>query len=158
MKRFICILSLFLGIIFISQSCDSVESVDAEISTLKAQRKALQESVVDYQKVANGLTDEINSKKAISEELSSKNRILVSGVRPKYVLTLHLRQISYSLSITKQIRDAANAVDFQIMVDEDYYNSVRVGEEVVDNFRVGSLFMRGSFGDWRITVANKEIQ
>lgn len=75
--------------------------------------------------------------------------------RTVYVLNLNLRQISYSFSLSKQLRDYTNQVDFEIPVDKDYYNKVSVGQELTDNFRFGSLIFKGSFGSWRIKVTNK---
>ena len=45
-----------------------------------------------------------------------------------------------------------------ISVDKDYYDSVNIGDTITDDFRMGSLIMKGSFGNWDITVENKEIQ
>lgn len=74
-----------------------------------------------------------------------------------YILTLELRQVSYSFFISKQIKDVMNKVTFQIPVDVNYYNSVQIGTIITDEFRVGSLLMHGSFGKWRIKVINKQI-
>ncbi len=77
---------------------------------------------------------------------------------PKYILKIRLKQSHFSLSIKKHIKDAVNAVDFEIPVDKDFYNSVSEGTEIVDNFRFGSMVLYGSFGDWEMTVKKKYIK
>jgi len=78
--------------------------------------------------------------------------------QPCYILKLQLRQVSYSLSIKKQLRDALNTVEFDIPVNKQYYEQVNVGDDLVDGFRVGSLIMRGSFGKWRVKIESKHIE
>jgi hypothetical protein len=70
----------------------------------------------------------------------------------KYILKLRLKQSHLSLSIKKHIKDAMNAVDFEIPVDKEFYDSVEEGQEIIDNFRFGSMVLYGSFGDWEMKV------
>ena len=51
-----------------------------------------------------------------------------------------------------------NAIEFEIPVDKDFYNSINVGDEIVDNFRAGSFIINGSFGSWNMKVKGKEIR
>ena len=143
-----------LIIIVIASACESVDSVKSDIHSLQMERDALR---IELNAIEVSIHDARRLVVHMDDQVEALD-IQKSGHEPKYILTLHLRQISYSLSISKQIRDAANTVDFQIPVDADYYNAVNIGQEIVDDFRVGSLIMRGSFGNWRITVKNKSIQ
>ncbi len=77
---------------------------------------------------------------------------------PKYILKLHLKQTHFSLSISKHIKDAMNAMDFEMPVDKEFYESVSIGTDIVNNFRVGSCILYGSFGDWKMTVKGKEMR
>jgi hypothetical protein len=43
-------------------------------------------------------------------------------------------------------------------VSKEYYDAVKVGSEIVDEFRAGSFIMKGSIGSWNVTVVNKEIR
>lgn len=76
----------------------------------------------------------------------------------KYILKIRLKQAHFSLSIKKHIKDAVNAIDFEIPVDKEFYDSVSKGTEIIDDFRFGSLILSGSFGDWEMTVKDKEIR
>lgn len=51
-----------------------------------------------------------------------------------------------------------NAIDFEIPVDKDFYNSVSIGTDIVDEFRTGSFVLKGSFGSWEMSVKGKEIR
>jgi hypothetical protein len=73
-------------------------------------------------------------------------------------LKIRLKQANFSLSIKKHIKNAVNAIDFEIPVDKDFYDSVSEGTEIVDKFRFGSFVLYGSFGDWEMTVKGKEIR
>ncbi|WP_428656418.1 hypothetical protein [Runella sp.] len=76
----------------------------------------------------------------------------------KYILKIRLKQANFSLSIKKHIKNAINAVDFELPVDKDFYDSVSEGTEIVDKFRFGSFVLYGSFGDWEMTVKDKQIR
>lgn len=76
---------------------------------------------------------------------------------PMYVITFKIKQSHISLDIKKHIKDAINELTLSVPVDKEYYNSVSVGDVINDDFRFGSLIMRGSFGNWRVTVGKKEI-
>ena len=102
------------------------------------------------------------------ERLKKENAILatqiqslksgVTGQEPKYILKIRLKQSHFSLSIKKHIKDAVNAIDFELPVDKEFYNSVSEGTKLVDKFRFGSLILSGSFGDWEMKVKGKEVR
>jgi hypothetical protein len=81
-----------------------------------------------------------------------------SSKAPKYILKLRLKQSHFSLSIKKHIKDAVNAIDFELPVDKEFYDSVSEGTEIIDKFRFGSFVLGGSFGDWEMTVKGKEVR
>jgi hypothetical protein len=105
-----------------------------------------------------------NELKALKEEnavLTEQLKALKSdgfAKSPKYILKIRLKQSHFSLSIKKHIKDAINAVEFELPVDKDFYDSVSVGTELVDKFRFGSFVLYGSFGDWKMTVKEKEVR
>jgi len=101
-------------------------------------------------------------------QLRKENALLVEQINalkasgsskaPKYILKLRLKQARFSLSIKKHIKDAVNAIDFEIPVDKEFYDSVSEGTEIIDKFRFGSFVLGGSFGDWEMTVKGKEVR
>lgn len=100
------------------------------------------------------------------DQLREENRALKEQLRTaqnggdshKYILKLRLKQSHLSLSIKKHIKDAMNAVDFEIPVDKEFYDSVEEGQEIIDNFRFGSMVLYGSFGDWELKVKKKYVK
>jgi hypothetical protein len=102
------------------------------------------------------------------EQLKKENAALAAQVQalktggtskgPKYILKIKLKQSHFSLSIKKHIKDAVNAIEFELPVDKEFFDSVSRGTELVDNFRFGSMILYGSFGDWEMTVKDKEIR
>ncbi|MDI9859740.1 hypothetical protein [Flectobacillus roseus] len=101
-----------------------------------------------------------------ADKLREENRALKEQLRiaqnggdsHKYILKLRLKQSHLSLSIKKHIKDAMNAVDFEIPVDKEFYDSVEEGQEIIDNFRFGSMVLYGSFGDWEMKVKKKYVK
>lgn len=134
-----------------SQSPDDLRS---EISELKAMRS---QAYNDYtQELAKYLEikREINN---LEEKLEIYKHI-EAGDTPKYILTLELRQVHYTLDIREHFRDAMNAVTFDIAVDEEFYNEQEVNAELLRSFRGGSFILNGTLGSWNISVVDKRIE
>lgn len=71
------------------------------------------------------------------------------------VLTLELSQSHFSLSIGTHLKDAMNKATFDIPVDREFFDQVKVGDVLTKEFRTGSFILYGSFGDWVVKVKNK---
>ena len=108
-----------------------IDGLKDEISELENQRDLLKSEIVDI-KVENGTA--------------------------KYIVTFNIKQNHFTLDLSEHMKDEMNDISIQIPVDKDYYDSVNIGDTITDDFRMGSLIMKGSFGNWDITVENKEIQ
>ncbi len=150
MKKLLIVLVLALSLV----SCDEKGDLQKEIAQLKSQRDNLIDINSELQSIKTARENEIES---LSKDVTTLN-IYKQGRTPKYVLKLKLKQSHISLSITKHIKDSMNAIEFEMPVDKEFYDNVNVGSEIVDSFRVGSLLLSGSLGDWRMTVVDKEIR
>jgi len=75
----------------------------------------------------------------------------------RYILTLELSQSRVSLDLSSHMKDAMNTTSFQLPVDEQFYNDVKVGTVLNKNFRSGSFLMSGSFGSWKVKVIKKQV-
>lgn len=113
---------------YLEEECNALRQ---EISTLEAERDALKSEITDI-KVENGTA--------------------------KYVVTFNIKQSHFTLDIGQHLKDEMNDISIQIPVDKEYYDNVKVGDTIADDFRLGSLIMKGSFGNWDITVEDKEIK
>lgn len=108
-----------------------------------------------------GNNTEVKTLRQENEALIAELKALkANGVAnaPKYILKIRLKQSHFSLSIKKHIKDAVNAVEFELPVDKEFFDSVSEGTELVDKFRFGSFVLYGSFGDWEMTVKEKEVR
>ena len=108
-----------------------IDGLKDEISELENQRDLLKSEIVDI-KVENGTA--------------------------KYIVTFNIKQNHFTSDLSEHMKDEMNDISIQIPVDKDYYDSVNIGDTITDDFRMGSLIMKGSFGNWDIIVENKEIQ
>lgn len=110
------------------------------------------------QKIAN-LKSEIH---ALEQQKSDLEGMIVQekvnkGVA-KYIVTINIKQSHPFWDIENNIKDEMNDIDIEIPVDKEYYDSVEVGTVINDEFRMGSLIMSSSIGNWDITVSGKEIR
>jgi hypothetical protein len=111
--------------------------------------------------ISCGNNEEVENLKKENAALVSQVKALKEGViakEPKYMLKLRLKQSHLSLSIKKHIKDAVNAVEFELPVDKEFYDSVSEGTEIIDKFRFGSMVSYGSLGDWEMTVKEKYVK
>jgi len=63
-----------------------------------------------------------------------------------YIVEFEIKQSHFTLDISEHLKDSINKLTFEVPVDKDYYNKVRVGQEITDSFRMGSFVMKGSIG------------
>lgn len=102
-----------------------------EIATLEVEKSNLEDVIIDT-KVEKGLE--------------------------KYIVVLNIKQSHFTLDIATHMKDEMNDLDLPIMVDKEYYDSVEIGTIVDDSFRAGSFWMKGSIGNWKITVKDKYVE
>lgn len=156
MKRII--LAIIIGLLIISCRESNLKS---DIQDLQYRKTELETklSILETQiAIKNRISEEIDSKIENNKELIDQINIKLSDREPKYILKLKLKQSHLSWSIGKHIKDVMNAIEFELPVDKGFYDSINKGAEIVDQFRWGSLLLKGSMGDWKMTVVSKEIR
>ena len=77
------------------------------------------------------------------------------ATRTVYMVEIDIRNSSFSLSIGKHIRNAFNAMQMEIPVDKEFYDSVRPGEEIASSFKTASFVMKGSLSSIKVTCVRK---
>ena len=139
MKKKILAALLVGGMILMLAGCgDNREDLNAEIDGLKAEISELE-----------------NQRDSLKSEIAD---IKVDNGTAKYIVTFNIKQSHFTLDLSEHMKDEMNDISIQIPVDKEYYDSIKVGDTIADDFRMGSLVMKGSFGSWDITVEDKEIQ
>jgi hypothetical protein len=134
-------------------SCENACDVQTDIDKLRTERTNLENEVSTKNNTISQLNTTITSKNETLKEMD----IYLDGDTPLYVLSLKLSQSHFTLDITEHMKDAMNAIEFDIPVDKDFYDNVKIGDEILDNFRMGSFIMNGSFGDWEMEVKHKKV-
>jgi hypothetical protein len=147
-------IALYAMLAVVLSSCESQQDVQSDIERLKNERATIQQEVQNLSVLKNSKQKEIAS---INEKLKELN-IYNSGRNPHYILKIRLKQSRISLDIGKHIKDGMNAIEFELPVDKDFYNSVSVGTKITDKFRTGSFILNGSFSSWDMTVEGKAVR
>ena len=147
-------IALYAMLAVVLSSCESQQDVQNDIERLKNERTIIQQ---DVQSLSNS---KFNRQKevALLDEKLKELEIYNSGRTPHYILKIRLKQSRVSLDIGKHIKDGMNAIEFELPVDKDFYNSVNVGTKITDEFRTGSFILNGSFSSWDMTVKGKVVR
>lgn len=119
---------------------------------LKAERENLETEISELEEDIRTLQSEKNSIEKLIQDLREENDI------PNYIVTFEIGQQHVTLDLGDLLKDAINKTELEVMVSKEYYDAVDVGTVVNDDFRVGSLALKGSFGTWNIEVINKRIE
>lgn len=137
-KLFTITIGIAIMLAILTGCCDNDEYLEQKCEELRTEIVALQEQKATIE------TEIIDAKE--------------TNGTAKYVVTFRIKQSHFTLDIGEHIKDAMNEITIEIPVDKEYYDSVAVGDTVNDDFRVGSLIIHGSFGNWNVIVERKEVR
>ena len=112
----------------------------------------LQEEIVQLENTKNEL--EISISELQEKETSEKIRV----GEERYFVILKIEQTHFTLDLGEHLKDSMNALEIPFSVDKEFYDSVDKGTVIDDSFRSGSFWMKGSVGNWRISVIDKYIE
>lgn len=159
------IMFLLFGVMIVISSCvnedklsKEVVELQNEISKLEQIKSVLMKDVYAIRIEYNGISHKLDDARDENHLLTTMNDNIKIGKRPVYILELELKQSHVSFDISKHAKDAMNTIKFEMAVDKDLYDGVNAGDNIIDNFRSGSLLMDGSFGNWKMKVQNKKIK
>lgn len=134
MKRFTLIMVLLISIMLLAGCGNS--DLEAEKNHLQSEIDTLQAEVDTLEKIRDGLIQEDDI---------------------VYVIELQISQSHYTVDLNEHMKDLLNKINIPIQVSKEYYFSVKEGEILKNEFRVGSLIFKNSSGSWDIKVTSKEI-
>ncbi len=134
MKRFTLIMVLLISIMLLAGCGNS--DLEAEKNHLQSEIDTLQAEVDTLEKIRDGLIQEDDI---------------------VYVIELQISQSHYTVDLNEHMKDLLNKITIPIQVSKEYYFSVKEGEILKNEFRVGSLIFKNSSGSWDIKVTSKEI-
>ena len=153
MKKLLIFLALTLSLISCGKNYHRTQ-----ISELKQEHKALSTQVSSLRNSCDNLRQSQHYLSAQVRELETEKRALSNGYEPSYILTLEIKQTTYTLDIGEHIKNSINAISMQIPVSKKFYNSVSVGTRISNDFKYGSLVFNGDFSELRVTVKDKQIR
>ena len=150
MKKFLMLLLLPLCL----TSCKAVKVVsekglEMKLANLQRQVSEEQQKLEELKAMVNIAEDRIAKlHKTEVDVAESKNRVY-------YIIRFKAKQTHLSLDLSDHLKDAANAYEFEIPVDRDFYESVHEGQELTSSFRAGSMLLCGTFGSNKVWVEKK---
>ena len=142
------LISILLAIAMILALCACGSEPD---EALKAEIIRLEQKKSEVNAQLDALENELNALKQAVVDTK------IETGQAKYILTINIRQTHFTLDISQHFKDAMNDISIQIPVDKEYFDSLEVGDVIDDSFRMGSLIFKGSFGNWKVTVEDKDI-
>lgn len=117
------------------------------------------ETIKQLKQEENDLNIQISNKNNelsnINNKINQQNKVLDGTA--KYIMKINISQSHLTLSVSEHLKDDMNDIDIYIEVSEEYYNKYNIGDTIADDFRVGSMIFKGSFGNSRVKVADKQI-
>lgn len=123
-----------------------------------SKEKELSVNIVKLEKMVSELEDDVHNLEAQKRMFENEIRdIKIQSNTAKYIVTLNIKQSHFTLDLGQHMKDEMNDISIQIPVDKEYFDSINVGDTIADDFRMGSLIFKGSFGNWKVTVQAKEI-
>lgn len=143
---------IFVSFLFIS--CETKQDIADDITRLKNKRYNIQQEI----NTLNNSNIQVKNEAFKLNEKLKELKIYDSVKTPRYVLKIRLKQNRFSLDIGEHMKDAMNAIEFELPVDEEFYNDVSIGTTITDQFRAGSFLLKGSFSSWNMTVTDKNIR
>jgi hypothetical protein len=139
MKNFI----LLFVLAFVSSCTPSLTEQDKmlqkDVKRLSVEVNKLVDSVDQHVKLCDSLQKEISV-------MEVKKNVYQKGKTPVYILTLHFQEHKMELSWDRI------SFDFEVPVDEYFYNECKVGEQIGSGRRTMKLLHSGD-----ITISDKRI-
>ena len=153
MKKLLIFLALTVSFISCGENYHRTQ-----ISELKQEHKTLSTQVSTLRNSCDNLRQSQHYLSAQVRELETEKRALSNGYEPNYILTLEIKQTTYTLDIGEHIKNSINAISMQIPVSKKFYNSVKIGTRISNDFKYGSLVFNGDFSELKVTVKDKQIR
>lgn len=146
-KKLLSTLLIFSTLSFVACT-PSKKELDAEI----AQK---QEQLLDLKGEYTALKSEYD----VLSSLTSQAKLDTAPEENKrYIMTLKIKQSHFSLNVKDHVKDSMNAIELDIAVDKEYYDSYEEGDEILSEFRSGSFVTSGKLGSWKVTLKDKRVE
>lgn len=146
MKRLIIAITTAMLLTSCSPSVDALQEqrneLSGEIKELQAQKKEIEIDIADQRNVLNTLV--------VEEKIKTDTAT--------YILKLKVGVDRFALDFDNRMKDALNEFDFDIIVSKDFYSEVNVGDRLNEKLRIGSIALKGSYGNQYVQVIEKRVE
>lgn len=155
MKKYILIVLIILNIVL----AVILGAKNSEYKILTEDDKKYISKIQELKAKQNNIEKQINARNSeltdINKAIEDKKKI--ENGTAKYIMKINISQTHFTLSLSEHLKDSMNDIDIYIEVSQEYYNKYDVGDVIADDFRVGSMIFKGSFGNWKVKVTDKQI-
>ena len=152
----------FMAICLVMVSCrvtdedyQALKSEYAELAeqydNLLSKRGSLNKSILELNGTISNLQTEIR-------DLRIEKKIIESGRTPKYIVKFEIKQGTFTLDPWEHVKNSMNAIEVEIPVDREFYNALKIDQDLTDAFKWGSLVMDGDFSNLHMRVKSKRIE
>lgn len=142
MKKLISIFICLICVLTLLAGCSRTpDEVKLEVAQLEEEVASLEKQVKTLTATRDNLDIEI---KEITGEAI-------------YIIELEVGIDRFALDFENMMKDAMNEFTFEIIVSEEYYNSLSVGDRLNEAVRMGSIVLAGSYGKQYVEVISKRI-
>lgn len=73
------------------------------------------------------------------------------------MLTLEVYESTFTLNPLTHIKNHMNKAIFQIPTTKEFFDKSKEGEKLLDDFKYGSMLIKGSFSNFIVKVVKKEV-
>lgn len=145
----------FMAMCLVMASCTIT---DEEYQAKKQEYNDLTEKCYNLSIRKNSLSSSISQLETEIRDLRTEKNILQNGRTPKYIVKFQIKQGTFTLDPWEHIKNSMNAIEVEIPVDRDYYNALKMNQDLTDAFKWGSLIMDGDFSNLHMRVVGKRIE
>jgi len=100
----------------------------------------------------NALRYEIKEQRTLLDELK------ILPVDTVYLITLEVKQVTYTVDINEHLKNRMNTIKFTIPVSKEFYALVSIGNKLSSEMKIGSAIIDGDFSRLNIKVIDKQIR
>lgn len=122
-----------------------------QYDNLLSKRGSLNKSILELNGTISNLQTEIR-------DLRIEKKIIESGRTPKYIVKFEIKQGTFTLDPWEHVKNSMNAIEVEIPVDREFYNALKIDQDLTDAFKWGSLVMDGDFSNLHMRVKSKRIE
>lgn len=152
----VIVLNIILGII----SGVNAVKYNTQMKLLSEDDKKYIANIEELQNEQKEIENKIQSNKKNLSDINRKieEQTKVANGTAKYIMKINISQSHFTLDLDEHLKDSMNDIDIYIEVSKEFYDKYKVGDRIAEDFRVGSLLFKGSFGKWDVKVTEKKIE